>query len=329
MIRSKGNPHHTSNERNASKELYKKYGLDERPVKERSDFENSIECEETGRGDLEPSVESSHTFDLDKFEVKIYNNISQELQTDSSYVPSLESNIKLFKTAVQEIFDNFYTSMKDFEQYKRRFEEILSKGKDSVEDMEVFIIDVIQHIRSESSNVAVKSDCSASIQSSLPFEGPHQSPEGSKPTVEACRNVNDNSVTVTVPRSSSDLPSGKRVFNIYNFSCNRCVQIRLSNRDMMSEINIRDESVREDVLQAASAENVSRLKAKRLELARLRRQCANENENATEKDIPVKISNPKKNIHLDEDFAHEEVEDLDRSIIHKICRYLCRKLRRI
>lgn len=323
IMRKEGQIYNTKNKRN-----YKKYELEETPVRDHA--EDSSKSEECGKGDRESSLEPS--LDLDELEVKIYNNLSQELQIDSSYSPSLESNIKLFKTAVQEIFDSFYASMRDFEYYKRRFEEILSKSnEDSIAEMEGFIIDMIQHIRSNSSNgsTAEKDDCSVSNESrvNLPFEGSNdESSKECKPTIEVCRNDHYNSDTLSGLRSSSDVLPDK-VFDGYNFSGNRCVRSLMNNRDILSEIILRDSSMKEDVVdEATSADNMQKLRAKELELARLRRQSGNEQ--VAEKEIPVKLSNPKKNIHLDEDFAHDNLEELEQSIFHKICRYLCRKLRK-
>lgn len=100
-------------------------------------------------GDKKDSITNS---DLDKLEMKILSKISQELQTDDDDVSSLESNIKLFRTTVQQIFDNFYSNMQDFELYKKRFNEILERNKeDSFPEMEEFIRDMIQNIGSSKS----------------------------------------------------------------------------------------------------------------------------------------------------------------------------------
>ncbi|XP_068626545.1 uncharacterized protein [Battus philenor] len=291
-------------------------------------------CEEDGKGDRETN---SSSLDLDQLEVKIYGNISQELQTDSSYVASLESNIKLFRTTVRKIFDTFNHSMSDFEQYKERFENILSKSnEETIAEMEEFIKDMFEHITSsdsslshftsksmqqssdKDSNIAVKPDSSRGSDTETSFEG-------FKTTIEAYKNDNYKTDSTSGENSSND-KSKTDAFCINFLNNNRCVQIKLNNRNLLSEINIRDSKQKEDIVEVASAENIKKLQAKRLEVDSITQRSENY---FTEKNIPVKISNPKKNIHLNEDFTNDDEDKEDnRSIFYKICNFLCRKLRK-
>ncbi|CAG4958421.1 unnamed protein product [Parnassius apollo] len=324
--------------KNPSKEYYKKYEHDELPVKDNGILDNfNNGC--SGKGDED--INSIKEFDLDQLEIKIYSNISEELQTDSSYVPSLESNIKFFKTTVQEIFDNFYTHMKDFEQYKKRFEEILSKSKeDSVAEMEDFIKDMIQHIMTSDSslsnfgkrlceqksfdkdtNIAVKYDNSTDSY-------PPESFEGLNSTIEAY--INDNYMSDSITGGNSSMKSERRnIFNVYFLNQKRCLQFKMKDRNIVSEINMRDFNTKDEFIdEIASAENIKKLKAKNLYVKSLNQQndCRGD-----ERNIPVKISKPKKNIYLNEDFTTTNdvgKNDLSRSLFFKICNYLCKKLRK-
>ncbi|KAJ8736016.1 hypothetical protein PYW08_006672 [Mythimna loreyi] len=362
-------------------EYYKKYEHDEVPVKD-SNLKNIPKIRDKG------SLTNS---ELDKLESKIFKNMSQELQTDNDNSrSSLESNIKFFKTTVLEIFDNFYASMRDFELYKRRFNEILEKNKeDAVADMEDFIKDMIQHIMSSetllsgdariSNDLAVfsvrdkemsiesrKSDDHASVSlgekdisndtdggkstdlASISFRDKqtnvsHFDDESSYDTtnsavenlhsvIEAYRNDNyltDSTLDENPPKAKTDKspPNKDEIFNIFLLSGNPCVQIKINDRNLLSEINIKEPVKEPDSgKHVASAENMQRLAAKKMELEKYVNVEQDQDSNVPDREIPVKVSYAKKNIYLNEDFSQER--DTEKSFIAKLCNFLCKKFRK-
>ncbi|XP_063824657.1 uncharacterized protein LOC135074320 [Ostrinia nubilalis] len=317
-----------------SAEYYKRYEHDEIPVKDDS---NKVII--SSRDSDQPSLTNS---DLEKLENKIYKNISQELQTDDSSISSLESNIKFFKTTVQEIFDNFYTSMQDFELYKKRFEEILAKNReDSIADMEDFIKDMIHHIMSSDSCLSSESRkwvemTNLEIQDKV--DSCHSSAASEKQTaklleslhsvVEAYKNENylTDSTFDDNPSKQTNSTKKEEIFNIYLLSGAPYVQIKMNERHLLSEINIKDVGRQETEYHVASAENLKKLAAKKLELEKYVRQ--QQESQAPDREIPVKISFAKKNIHLNEDFANDRDKDDNKSLMSKICSYICKKFRK-
>ncbi|XP_026739308.1 uncharacterized protein LOC113502127 [Trichoplusia ni] len=315
-------------------EYYKKYEHDEVPVKD-SNYQDLTTAGD--RGSLTNS-------DLDKLEMKIFKNMSQELQTDDYSNSSLDSNIKFFRTTVQEIFDNFYASMRDFELYKKRFHEILAKNKEeAVADMEDFIKDMIQHIMSSEtslSNESRKSNDNASMTHNDKETNISIRDDASSVATKTCSGTdninsvveaykNDNYLTDSTLEdhsSKNKRPATKEeIFNIYLLSGNPCVQIKMNDRNLLSEINIKEPGIHESFSKhVASAENIERLTAKKKELEKYVQQqldtCL------PERDIPVKVSYAKKNIYLNEDFTHDR--ETEKSFISKICNFLCKKFRK-
>ncbi|CAH0695536.1 unnamed protein product [Spodoptera exigua] len=322
-------------------EYYKKYEHDEVPVKDSSYEEVATERHK--------SLTNS---ELDKLEIKIYKNISQELQTDDNSVGSLESNIKFFRTTVQEIFDNFYANMRDFEIYKKRFNEILSKNKeDAVADMEEFIKDMIQHIMSSETVIPTEIKKKNNSPPSPPPLPPSMSYRDKETNVsslddgstnDTTGSTNENLQTVieaykndnyltdsTFDENSSKAkppPNKEEIFNIYLLSGNPCVEIKMNERNLLSEINIKEPvKVPNEGKHVASADDMERLKAKKMELEKyVERQ--GQDLNVPDREIPVKVSYAKKNIHLNEDFSHER--DCEKSFIAKLCNFLCRRFRK-
>lgn len=118
----------------------------------------------------------------------------------------------------------------------------------------------------------------------------------------------------------------EEVFNIYLLSGNPCVQIKMNDRNLLSEINIKETSKSlEHGKQVASAENMIKVAAKKMELEKYVEQEQEECD-APDREIPVKVSCAKKNIYLDEDFSHDR--ESEKSFISKICNFLCRKFRK-
>lgn len=323
--------------RDHSAEYYKRYEHDEIPVKDEAPSNRTINIERNASG--KASLTNS---DLEKLENKIYKTISQELQTDDSSISSLESNIKFFRTTVQEIFDNFNTSMQDFELYKKRFEDILAKNRyDSIADMEDFIKDMIHHMSSDSSSISHESRHSAESPNLEIKEADDPSSttaisdknkekekllESLHSVVEAYKNENYLTDSTVDDRFSKldNCTKKEEIFNIYLLSGVPCVQIKMNDRNLLSEINIKDQ-IPQEGNRVASAENLKKLADKKLELEKYVRQ--QQENHAPDREIPVKISFPKKNIHLNEDFAHERDKD-ERSLMSKICSYICRKFRK-
>lgn len=313
---------------------YKRYEHDEIPVKDNSNKSFVIKSRESGKASLTNS-------DLEKLEDKIYKNISQELQTDDSSISSLESNIKIFKTTVQEIFDNFYTSMRDFELYKKRFDEIVAKNReDSLADMEAFIKDMIHHIMSSDSNLShesrnwvdmpnleIKDTGDATNSSAASTKQTDKLLESLHSVVEAYKNENYlTDSTFDDKLSKLDTCTKKdEILNIYLLSGVPCVQIKMNDRNLLSEINIKDQTC-QDEHHVASAENLKKLAAKKQELEKYVKQQYEGQ--VPDREIPVKVSFAKKNIYLNEDFAHERDKEDNRSLISKICSYICKKFRK-
>lgn len=329
-------------------QYYKKYEHDEVPVK---DLTLQSYTNVGDKGSLTNS-------ELDKLEMKIFKNMSQELQTDNNSVASLESNIKFFKTTVQEIFDNFYASIRDFEAYKKRFHEILAKNQEeAVADMEDFIKDMIQHIMSSDSSLSnesrkgcTKSDSSnrtddfssvdakdgdtyaknqVNLEETITLEtaNTNSGTESVQPFVEAYKNEDYyTDSTMEDMKAYKGVSPKEEVFNIYLLSGNPCVQIKMNDRNLLSEINIKEPSnSMGDSKYVASAENMRRLADKKMELEKYVEQEQNYYD-GPDIEIPVKVSYAKKNIHLNEDFTHDR--ESEKSFIAKICSFLCRKFRK-
>ncbi|KAI5645089.1 hypothetical protein NE865_03063 [Phthorimaea operculella] len=305
-------------------EYYKKYDHDEIPVKDLV-----ISNELIGTGDSEKITAITNSL-LDQLEhrrgLKKYE--SQELQTEGSSIESLESHIKFFRTTVQEIFDTFYTNMRDYEGYKKRYNDILKKSKaDTLDEMEEFIKDVIQHIVSaEPSNTSI-----ASIRTNLTYDIKDAGVKTNVPfnkfsTIESFESVfeykNQNYESMNSGESSEKKQSVQSgdVLNIYFVSNSPSVEIKFNDRNLFSETNVKDRKPTIDSKIASSADN-------------LKREALKEHEEEikdaedTDREIPIKSSLPKKNIHLNEDF-HDEHEKDERSMISKFCSYLCKKFRK-
>ncbi|XP_045497123.1 uncharacterized protein LOC123695338 [Colias croceus] len=303
-------------------EYYKRYEHDEVPVKDDTSNDNSFREDRTSSG-MKDSITNS---DLDKLEMKILSTMSQELQTEEMSVESLESNIKLFKITVQEIFDNFYANLQDYEYFKRKYNEILSKNQeDIIQEMEDFIKDMIQHIIS-SHNSAISSHTETkdkSISFDLPSE---RSPLS---TVEAYRNQN-YSTDSTFDESSNcktSLNKKEETLNIYLLTGTPYVAIRMNNRNLVSEINVRESIIDDIEGQLASAENIKKIAAKKLQLEKYVTQ--QRVQTRTERDIPIKISSAKKDIPLNEDFIYNNSQEQSvKSFMSKICNYICKRFRK-
>ncbi|XP_034837515.1 repetitive organellar protein-like [Maniola hyperantus] len=317
----------------ASHEYYKKYDHDETPVKDDISFNDHSFSEDNDLRSVN-NKDSITNSDLDKLEMKIMSKISRELQTDEDDVNSLESNIKLFKTTVQQIFDNFYENMHDFELYKKKFHEILEKNKgNTFSEMEDFIRDMIQNIESSKSLISNKKviespqdESSKECQLNVNDMDAKVS-KSANSTVETF--LNDNYCTdSTLDEDSSKFNTefkSEETYNIFVMSGNPYVQIKMNNRNMLSEINIRDKNIGSIENQLASAENLKKLAAKKLQIKNYRKLQLESP--CKDRDIPVKIASAKKNIHLDEDFTCVEKGE-SKFFIFKICSYICKKLRK-
>ncbi|KAG6441892.1 uncharacterized protein LOC115448603 [Manduca sexta] len=289
-----------NNFQNSDDEYYKRYEHDEAPVKE-SSLHNSSSLKD-GKVTLTDS-------ELDKIEIQVFSNVSQQLQTDESSVSSLESNIKFFKTTVQEIFDNFYANMRDFELYKKRFHEILAKNReDSLGDMEDFIKDMIHHIMSsDASNESNKSESLTESEVNAKTWSGH----------------GDGSQAIIPRENTSGVKNTDDILRIILMNDGPCVQIKMNDRNHLSEINIKSPNLDAAKNQIASADNLKKLAAKKLLLENYIQQEVN----APDREIPVKVSYAKKNIHLDEDFAPNYSGD-SKSFMARLCNYLCKRFRR-
>lgn len=297
----------------SSPKYYERYEHDEVPVRE-SDLSATT--------DKDVILTNS---ELDKIEKRVYETVSQELQTDESSSISLDSNIKFFKTTVEKLFENFYTSMRDFDLYKQRFNEILAKNKEeSLVDMEDFINDMFQNMMSSVDIKVTGSTTTAKRSGNCDASTPTNS-QGSEGYVTFYNgNLNTDSSfneQSSATRSSGD---GGETFNLYLVGGTSCVQINVVERSRLSEINIRNldyESVRNKF---ASAENLKKLGDEFDEdsWAAERRDRV-----PSDLDIRVKKCSAKKNIYSNEDFTVNEGGDA-KSLLTKICSYICKKFRK-
>lgn len=285
-------------------QYYKKYDYDTVPVRDDNTYTNS-----QNSGDDRYSITNS---EIDRLEIRILRKISQELQTDDSSLGTLDSNIKIFKTTVQQIFGNFYENMHDYELYKQKFNEILEKNRgDSVVEMENFIKDLINHIGSSESSTS---------------DIENRARHGDIPTTTLETFKNDNYLTdSTFDEESSKCNTETKkedTVNIFLVGGTPYLEIKMTDRSLFSEINIRHKHL-ESIKELASAENIKKVAAKNLELQRYdqREQLV-----LKDRDIPVKSSCAKKNM-LDEENDAEK-DDGSKFFIFKICNYICRKIRR-
>lgn len=324
-----------SSENSGCGEYYKRYEHDATPVKDDTDTASCdiTSSESDGKGDRIALTES-HLVNLEN---NIISNISQDTSS-SSY--TLDSSVKFFKTTVEEIFDKFYTNMRDFELYKQRYREILNKNREeSVEEMEDFIKDMIHHIMSSESSVFNESRlCQVTDKgiNATPMESPKNGSllRDLHSVVESFKNDNyqtDSTADEKVCSSKQETKNkvnNEDILRIFLVSGNPFVEIKMNNRKLLSEINIDSRPPEyKSSIQAASAENIKRVAAKKLQLETYERQQSELNTSLSDREIPVKVSFAKKNIHLDQDFDHESDQN-EKSFISKICSYLCKRLRR-
>lgn len=319
-----------SNNMKSPGEYYKRYEHDEIPVKE-SNLTNSDSGNE---GQEYNGVTSLSNTKVELLESTVLNSNSQKLDADNSY-SSLESNVKFFRTTVQQIFDNFYSTMQDFELYKQKFQLILQKNRaESIAEMEEFIKDMIQHIMSSDSvsNISRFTNIATEVKDEQTVTGDSQSvtPTLSEAETDNMESIieaykNDNYLTDSIADEKSiPTKSTQDALNIYLLGQVPFLEIKMNERSQLSEINIKDSN--NDVEnQVASAEDLKKLAAKRKELDKYVKQIQDNKE--TDREIPVKISSPKKNIHLDEDFSVDR-EKTDKSFLVKICNYICRRFRK-
>ncbi|XP_063549093.1 uncharacterized protein LOC134756195, partial [Cydia strobilella] len=312
----------TSSSYSGSGEYYKRYDYDTVPVKDTLTSETSTDS----RAERISLTES--------YLNNIERNMSEELQTDSS-TNTLDSGIKFFKVTVEEIFSKFYENMHDFDLYKKKFHDILSKEQgECVEEMEDFIKDIIRHIMSSES-----SDLNAEFQ--VKDKVSENSDSISKlediPSVmEAFKNENYNSMESASDEKGSENKQDLKykvntaeTLNIYLMSKNPYLKIKMNNNNSnLSEIQImeRCNSYNQGVSKlVASADDFKMLTAKKMELAML--ETLKDGPEFADREIPVKISFAKKNIHSDDEI-HRESSRSEKSFLGCLCSYLCKKLRK-
>ncbi|XP_023952966.2 uncharacterized protein LOC112056719 [Bicyclus anynana] len=318
----------------SNKEYYKNYEHDEIPVKDDSSF-NDHSFSEDNNSTSRDHKDSLTNSDLDKLEMNIFSKMSQELQTDDE-VSSLDSNIKLFKSTVQQIFDNFYTNMNDFELYKKKFKEILEKNKgESFTEMEDFIKDMIHSIGSSNSVSDKEIPENQQISDQAVVKSSKVNVEDSKKSDKEVSDMdsflNNNYLTdSTFDDNSSkfnpDVKPKDTIFTVDLASYIESVEFNVANRKMLSEINIRAKNIGITENQVASAENIQKITAKKFQIENYVK--LEQESRAKDREIPVKIASVKKNIHLDENFNCEIIEEESKFFLFKICNYICRKLRR-
>lgn len=236
---------------------------------------------------------------------------SQELQTDSSF-ESFDSNVKIFKTTIQEIFDRFYTNMNDFEYYKQRFQEIVARNQEEdVDKMEDFIKDVIQNITSEKS---VKENQLSNEESE------------DKNIISMNTSSETRTYTINSLASSEFNPN----CNIYLLSNAPYVQIKMNNRHMLSEININSANSLSNCKtekNVISTENFQKIAEKESELEKY---ASGDNlESKIDKEIPIKNTSARNNIFQDENESRRNNNNTENySIIYRLCKYFCKKLKK-
>ncbi|CAG4953887.1 unnamed protein product [Colias eurytheme] len=191
--------------------------------------------------------------------------------------------------------------------------------------MEDFIKDMIQHIISSHNSAA--SSQTETKDKSISFDLPSERSPLS--TVEAYRNQNYSTDSTFDESSNCKTSSNKKeeTLNIYLLTGTPYVAIRMNNRNLVSEINVR-ESVMDDIEgQLASAENIKKIAAKKLQLEKYVTQ--QRVQTRTERDIPIKISSAKKDIPLNEDFIYNNCQEQSvKSFMSKICNYICKRFRK-
>ncbi|OWR43837.1 hypothetical protein KGM_206397 [Danaus plexippus plexippus] len=309
-----------------SEEYYKKYELDEIPVKDDCSFNDHSFSEgyDSGTGDNKDSITNS---DLDKLELKIMTRMSQELLTDTSTVSSLDSNLKLFKTTVQQIFDNFHDSMCDFEDYKKRFNEIMQKNKgDSVTELEEFIGTMLHNIRSSEMSVTNNKTTERIDRNNEVI-----CPEDYENNQEILT-VNNSSTDINgfEYRPNSNTASDSGMLNTCLVSEFPCLEVRITERNIISERNFREPFLN-DIGNLASADNIKILAAKNIEIEKYTTEQDHYNvyDTKLDRDIPVKNSCAMKDIHLNENFVNDKDKDENKFFMFKICSYICKKLRKM
>ncbi|XP_063357912.1 uncharacterized protein LOC134647491, partial [Cydia amplana] len=313
----------TSSSYSESEEYYKRYDYDVMPVKDTLTSETSTDS----RAERISLTES--------YLNNIERNISEELQTDSS-TNTLDSSIKFFKVTVEEIFSKFYDNMHDFELYKKKFHDILSKEQgECVQEMEDFIKDIIRHIMSsESSDFNAEFQCKDKVSEN---SDSISKLEDIQSVMEAFKNENYNSMESASDEKGSENKqelkykvNAAETLNIYLMSKNPYLKIKMNNDNShLSAIQImeRCSSYNQGVSKlVASADDIKMLSAKKMELARLETLIKDGPEFA-DREIPIKISFAKKNIHSDDE-SHRESSRSEKSFLGSLCSYLCKKLRK-
>lgn len=304
--------------------------LETKILKTMPDYSSVSRSNDVGTGDNRKN--SLTNSELDQLETKILKNMSEELQTNGKSMTSLESNIQFFKVTVQQIFDNFYTTMQDFDHYKKKFHDILEKNRaESLPEMEEFIKDMIHHIMS-SESVSNRSTASTTLDVkeqttnlSINEIGKSTSDEGSD-VLEAFKNddfLTDSTDSTRIKRCTKK----GDMFNIYLLTGTPCMEFKMNERNLLSEINIREPNSIE-VSKIASADDLRNADVRKKQMEKYENQ-QHESNCTPDREIPVRISSAKKNIYLDEDFVQERAEKPEnRSFMSKLCNFLCKKLRK-
>ncbi|KAG7310345.1 hypothetical protein JYU34_003118 [Plutella xylostella] len=285
---------------------YKKYELDEFPVKDVSVNSSKAAVSCLGHGDAKTLLNAQS--DLDGAEKSIHKNVSQQLQTEDGSLCSLESNIKFFKTTVQEILDNFFTSVQDFEVYKKRFHEILEKShEDSVMEMEEFIKDMIHHVMTSEPSVSGKKSLEHTATDALSNNDNY--------------NLDSSNVGSNVsPCEDRDKATLQLLFDDNSSSRSNRYRNLFSEVHLQYALECRDKKV-------VSLDNFNRINPKKLQLDRC--MLDDKQTKMSEKDIPVKVSSAKRDMHkAEEEMATEDLSACTKSFMSRLCAYFCKKLRR-
>lgn len=299
-----------------SEQYYKRYDHDEVPVKDSS-------------GKLNIKLTDSK---LNAIEKEALRDIDEPILPRSS--SNTDANLTIFKITVQEILSNFFTKMEDFEDYKRRFYELLNKDpRNSTAGMEEFIKDMIKHIVSQStisntSNKTVKKTSAKDVKTDdmmmtdtttcmSSVRGEYNPNRESNFTTLCDRNSLDSLDLFKLFISSNDAKEYARSEMLLNSS-------RPKNR------------------QVTSADDINKFLTEKLELEGFIVQQMKSPVDFKDTVIPMKNTSPKMdfNIVKAESISQREFKQRDtntnnvierdnrKSFLSKICGFFCRKLRR-
>ncbi|GBP51757.1 hypothetical protein EVAR_97034_1 [Eumeta japonica] len=261
-------------------------------------------------------------FNKINLQIALKNNRSQ-LKLEESTV-SLDSDVKAFKDSVQELLENFFRSVKDFECYKQKYNEIIQKHQEnSLTEMEQFVKELLYHVMlgAELTEQSGKEIFLSSGSDQLRPSNESINVENYLlDNISVQHDINNSSVLY---EKISSIWRKSSLFTTDDFSnLNLCCQSKVREMNVLSAT---------DVVTSKGLDAVKRKRATSLD--NMKRVASVTSQDTVEIDsadipIPIKISHAKKDIRIDNECDCRESSENTKSFLAKVCGYICRIFRK-